>query len=75
MGTSGPNNAAIVNMTKIMSDSLAKDGITANVVHPGAADSDRRALQIEFRAQTRGISLEEAEREIDAMIASGKFVG
>ncbi len=68
MGTSGPNNAAIVNMTKIMSDSLAKDGITANVVHPGAADSDRRALQIEFRAQTRGISLEEAEREIDANV-------
>ena len=68
MGTSGPNNAAIVNMTKIMSDTLAKDGITANVVHPGAADSDRRTLQIEFRAKQRGISLEDAEREIEANV-------
>jgi len=68
MGTSGPNNAAIVNMTKIMSDALAKDGITANVVHPGAADSDRRPLQIEFRARQRGITLEQAEAEIDANV-------
>jgi NAD(P)-dependent dehydrogenase (short-subunit alcohol dehydrogenase family) len=42
--SAGATNAAIVNLTRSFGDALAKDGITANVVHPGAVvDSDREA--------------------------------
>ena len=43
-GSAGANNAAVVNLTRSFADALAKDGVTANTIHPGAVeDSDREA--------------------------------
>ena len=66
-GSSGANNAAIVNMTKSFANLYSKDGITLNSVHPGGpADSDREQLKIEFMAREEGISIEEATRRVAA---------
>ena len=60
-GPSGANNAAIINMTKAFAIDLAKDRITVNAVHPGGpADSDREPARIEWQAQQRGITVQEA---------------
>ena len=55
-------------MTKVFSDALAPDGITANAIHPGAHDSDRRLLQIEYAARSRRISEELAEQEMERAV-------
>ena len=38
---SGLRNAALVHMTKTLSDQLGPDGITVNLVHPGATRTER----------------------------------
>ncbi len=63
-GSAGATNAAIINISKSMSDVLAKDGITVNVVHPGAADSDREELRVAWMAETSGRPKEQIEAEL-----------
>ena len=63
-GSAGGTNAAIINISKSMSDVLASEGITVNVVHPGAADSDREELRVAWMAETRGVPREQIEAEL-----------
>jgi NAD(P)-dependent dehydrogenase (short-subunit alcohol dehydrogenase family) len=66
--SAGATNAAIVNINKSFADALAKDGVTANVVHPGAADSDREVLRVRWMAKERGVSEAVIMRELEATI-------
>jgi len=64
--TAGGTNAAIINFTKVLSDEVAKDGITVNAIHPvtrgstrGGTERDGATLRDEERARAENISLEE----------------
>ena len=47
---SGMRNAALVHLTKTLSDQLGPDGITVNLVHPGATRTERTGAEQEERA-------------------------
>jgi NAD(P)-dependent dehydrogenase (short-subunit alcohol dehydrogenase family) len=47
---SGLRNAALVHLTKTLSDQLGPDGITVNLVHPGATRTERTGAEQEERA-------------------------
>ncbi len=64
--TSGLNNAAVINFTKVLSDEVAKDGITVNAIHPtthglgrGGVEYDGAAMRDEDQARAEQISIEE----------------
>ena len=59
----GLRNAAVANLTKVLSEELGPKGITANVVHPAAAKTEATLERFEARAKARGISVEEVEAE------------
>ena len=47
---SGLRNAALMHLTKTLSDQLGPDGITVNLVHPGATRTERTGAEQEERA-------------------------
>jgi NAD(P)-dependent dehydrogenase (short-subunit alcohol dehydrogenase family) len=57
-------NVAVVALTKNLADELGRHGINATVVHPGLTRTEKTPHVIADRACARGISLEEAERQI-----------
>jgi len=52
---SGLRNAAIVHLTKTLSDQLGPHGITVNLVHPGTTRTERTDQAAERRAATNAI--------------------
>ena len=52
---SGLRNAAIVHLTKTLSDQLGPHGITVNLVHPGATRTERTDAATEKRAASNAI--------------------
>jgi NAD(P)-dependent dehydrogenase (short-subunit alcohol dehydrogenase family) len=52
---SGLRNAAIVHLTKTLSDQLGQHGITVNLVHPGATRTERTDAATEKRATGNAI--------------------
>jgi NAD(P)-dependent dehydrogenase (short-subunit alcohol dehydrogenase family) len=61
---SGLRNAAIVHLTKTLSDQLGPSGITVNLVHPGTTRTERSAPMYAERARQQGVTVEEIERRI-----------
>lgn len=55
----GLRNAAVMHMTKTLSDQLGPDGITLNVVHPGTTRTEGVERMLEERAQRQGVTLHE----------------
>ena len=55
----GLRNAAVVHMTKTLSDQLGMDGITLNVVHPGSTLTEGVEHRMQERAHQQGITLQE----------------
>ena len=55
----GLRNAAVVHLTKTLSDQLGADGITVNVIHPGGTRTEDVDRGLEERATRQGISVEE----------------
>ena len=65
----GLRNAAVVHMSKTLSDELGADGITLNVIHPGLTVTELMEERLGNQARERGISLEELEKEMAAGVA------
>ena len=61
-GTQGAVNAAVINFTKVLSDAVAKDGITVNAIHPSRG-REISMVRLEEYAERKGISIEEARAE------------
>jgi NAD(P)-dependent dehydrogenase (short-subunit alcohol dehydrogenase family) len=61
---SGLRNAAIVHLTKTLSDQLGPSGITVNLVHPGTTRTERSGPMYAERARQQGVPVEEIERRI-----------
>ncbi|GHJ53016.1 short-chain dehydrogenase [Nonomuraea sp. TT08I-71] len=67
-------NAAVAAMSKNLADELGAKGINVVTVHPGLTRTDRTNAMIDELAQSRGVSTEEAEREMAADISIGRLV-
>ncbi|MDP6452890.1 MAG: SDR family oxidoreductase [SAR202 cluster bacterium] len=65
----GMRNTAVVHMTKTFSDQLGADGITMNVVHPGLTKSEVIENMLESRAESQGITPDEAEKNATQNVA------
>ena len=68
----GLRNAAIVHMTKTLSDQLGADGITLNVVHPGLTLSEVIEERLDSQARQQGVSREEVNRSVSQNVAIGR---
>ncbi|MGE3538201.1 MAG: SDR family NAD(P)-dependent oxidoreductase [Candidatus Tectimicrobiota bacterium] len=71
---SGMRNAAIVHLTKTLSDQLGPSGITVNLVHPGTTRTERSDPMYAEQARREGVSVEEIERRIAQNIAIRRIV-
>lgn len=71
---SGLRNAAIVHLTKTLSDQLGPHGITVNLVHPGTTRTERSGPMYAERARREGVTVEEIERRIAQNIAIRRIV-
>jgi NAD(P)-dependent dehydrogenase (short-subunit alcohol dehydrogenase family) len=58
-------NVSVAAMTKNLANELGPDGINVSVIHPGMTRTERMPALFEAQAQARGISIEEAERQLD----------
>lgn len=72
--TAGVANAAIANVIRQLSWAYGKDGITAHLVAPGPADTDRLRNVAAARAAKAGRDLEAELDEMRAESAIGAFV-
>ena len=61
---SGLRNAAVMHLTKTLSDQLGSDGITANLIHPGTTRTERSGPMYAERAQREGTTVEAIEDHI-----------
>lgn len=59
---SGLRNAAIVHLTKTLSDQLGPHGITVNLIHPGRTRTERTDPAQAAQAQQEGTTVQEIER-------------
>ena len=71
---SGMRNAAIVHLTKALSDQLGPSGIRVNLVHPGTTRTERSAPMYAEQARREGVTVEEIERRIAQNIAIRRIV-
>ncbi|MBI3330333.1 MAG: SDR family oxidoreductase [Nitrospinae bacterium] len=71
---SGLRNAAIVHLTKSLSDQLGPHGITVNLIHPGATRTERSGPTYAEQARQQGVSVEEIERRVAQNIAIRRIV-
>lgn len=72
--TAGIANAAVANLIRQLSWAFGKDGITAHLVAPGPADTDRLRNVAAARAERAGRTLEAELDEMRAESAIGAFV-
>ena len=67
-------NAAIVHLTKTLSEQLGPDGITVNLVHPDATRTERSGPRYAEQARQEGITVEEIEKRVVRNIAIRRIV-
>ncbi len=68
----GLRNAAVVHMTKTLSDQLGGDGITLNVVHPGLTLSEVIEDRLNAQASAQGVERSEVDRSVSQNVAIGR---
>jgi 3-oxoacyl-[acyl-carrier protein] reductase len=71
---SGPINLGTLSITKAMANELGPLGITVNAICPGSTDTGRWTELVNVRAKDRGVSLEEAEKQLVADVPMGRVV-
>ncbi len=70
----GARNAALVNLTKNLADTLGKDGITANVVHPATTTTETLHERMHKVASRRGLDVDEHLARVSAQNAIRRLV-
>ncbi len=70
----GLGNSALANLVKHLSDEVARDGITVNVIHPSFCKSDRYPERLAARAKQLNVSLAEAEASFAEEFPIGRIV-
>ena len=70
----GLRNAAVVHLTKTLSDQLGPDGITLNVVHPGLTLTATINERLDSQAEQQGISRDEVNASVSQNVAIRRVV-
>jgi NAD(P)-dependent dehydrogenase (short-subunit alcohol dehydrogenase family) len=70
----GARNVALVHFTRMLAHEVGRDGITVNVIHPGATRTEGIDALIEDHARRKGITLEAWQAQMSADIAIGRMV-
>jgi len=65
--------ASLVTWSKTLSDEVAADGITANILMPGRIDTERVRLTDEATARRLSVSADEVARRSHATIPMGRY--
>jgi len=73
MGLSTAARSALTAVCKGLAREVARDNVTINNLLPERIDTDRQRFMAEMQAAGRGISVEEAYREIAASIAANRL--
>jgi NAD(P)-dependent dehydrogenase (short-subunit alcohol dehydrogenase family) len=68
----GPANAALMNFTKGLAAGEGRHGIRVNAINPGPIRTERLTTLTATRARTRGVSVEQEEREEGRGIPLGR---
>jgi NAD(P)-dependent dehydrogenase (short-subunit alcohol dehydrogenase family) len=71
---SGPINLGTLSITKAMANEFGPDGITVNAICPGSTDTGRWTELVTVAAKDRGISQNEAEKQLVADVPMGRVV-
>ena len=71
---SGLRNAAIVHLTKTLSEFLGPFGITVNLIHPGTTRTERSDPMYAEQARREGVTAEEIEGRVAQDIAIRRIV-
>ena len=69
----GAVNAALMNLTKVLSDRGIRDGVRVNAINPGSIATERLQSRIQKYAQTNSISLEEAAKRLPREMNIDRF--
>jgi 3-oxoacyl-[acyl-carrier protein] reductase len=69
----GAVNAAVLNLTKCLADRGVADGVRVNAINPGSIRTDRLTARIRTLADERGITEEEAAKEMTARMGVSRF--
>jgi len=72
--TGSIRNVAVAALTKNLADELGPRGVNVTVIHPGPTSSDTMAKALAANAESRGLTVEEVEREFSAAISIGRIV-
>jgi NAD(P)-dependent dehydrogenase (short-subunit alcohol dehydrogenase family) len=67
-------NVAVAALTKNLADELGSRGVNVTVVHPGMTRTERTPEAMAAMAQSRGVTVEELERALDAAVSLGRIV-
>jgi NAD(P)-dependent dehydrogenase (short-subunit alcohol dehydrogenase family) len=67
-------NVAVAALTKNLADELGPKGINVTVVHPGATRTEKTAEVVARKAQSDGLSVEEAEKALFGHSLIGRIV-
>ena len=66
-------NAAVLNITRALSDAVAKDNILVNVICPGLTNTDRARTLARGQAERRGVDVEEVVAEMGRSLPAGRI--
>jgi 3-oxoacyl-[acyl-carrier protein] reductase len=69
----GAVNAALMNLTKALSDRGVKDGVRVNAINPGSIATERLQIRIRNYANQHGIDLEEAAKRMPRDMEIARF--
>lgn len=70
----GLGNAGLASFAKHVSEEVARDGITVNVVHPHITRTGRFPARMALRARALGVTEAEAEASLAAEIPLGRIL-
>jgi NAD(P)-dependent dehydrogenase (short-subunit alcohol dehydrogenase family) len=71
---SGPINLGTLSVTKAMANEFGPDGVTVNAICPGSTDTGRWTELVALRARDKGITIDQAEKELVADVPMGRVV-
>ena len=66
-------NAAVLNITRALSDAVAKENILVNVICPGLTNTDRARDLARVQAERRGIDVEVVVAEMGSSLPAGRM--
>jgi NAD(P)-dependent dehydrogenase (short-subunit alcohol dehydrogenase family) len=67
-------NVAVSAMTKNLADELGPSGVNVTVVHPGMTRTERTPQTLAAMAESRGVSVQDAEARLAAAVTIGRLI-